>query len=85
MKKVKCPNPACNGFDNVFYVDDIVHHTCDKCGTTWDTYNVKGRVERAINIKITKKCSLHYFIPQGNTMVCEKCGLIIKTGRKKIK
>jgi uncharacterized Zn ribbon protein len=78
MYPAKCPNPDCDGEDSAFLVDDLTHHTCDKCCTTWDTYDPKERTERAINIKIPPKkqpCKLHYFIRQGNGMVCEKCGL----------
>ena len=50
--KAYCPNPDCDGVDCVYLNDDLTNHKCDKCGTTWGTYDQKERPENAINIKI---------------------------------
>jgi hypothetical protein len=51
----KCPNPICDGFDYGYFIDDITHNKCDKCGTTWDSYDPEERVENCFNIKIIKE------------------------------
>jgi hypothetical protein len=50
----KCPNSNCDGFDSCYFVDDLIHYECDKCGTTWDSYDVENNIENCFNIKLKK-------------------------------
>lgn len=46
----KCPKKGCDGIDSCYFVDDLTYHKCDKCGTTWETYDPEEKVENALNI-----------------------------------
>ena len=54
MKEARCPNPKCDGIDSGYMVDDCTPHECDKCGTTWKTYNPQKRIKNAFDIKLTQ-------------------------------
>jgi len=53
--KSKCPNPKCDGIDSVYMVDDYTPHKCDKCSTTWGTYDPQERLGSVLNVKIPDK------------------------------
>lgn len=47
-----CPNQACDGKDEFYFLDDCTKYKCDKCGTTWQSYGPLNGEPAPINIKI---------------------------------